>query len=60
MATCDNIELLKKLYDGKAICRDEWRTLLTALTADEKEALRSMAVAATDKNLARVCIFVGL
>ena len=60
MATCDNIELLKKLYDGKAICRDEWRTLLTALTADEKEALRSMAVAATDKKFGKGVYIRGL
>ncbi len=43
MDSGDNINLAKKLYDGNAICREEWRTLLTSLDTNEKEKLRSLA-----------------
>lgn len=39
----DNRELIKKLYDGNSMLREEWHTLLTALDDEEKEFLRSLA-----------------
>ncbi len=43
MKPSDKRELIKNLYDGKNLLREEWHTLLTALNNEEKEFLRSMA-----------------
>ncbi|MBQ5663939.1 MAG: [Bacteroidaceae bacterium] len=56
----DNIELVKKLYDGKAIRREEWYALLTALTANEKEALRSMAASVAEEKFGKGIFVRGL
>ncbi|MBE6302912.1 MAG: [FeFe] hydrogenase H-cluster radical SAM maturase HydE [Bacteroidales bacterium] len=56
----DNRELIKKLYDGKAIRREEWYALLTALTANEKEALRSMAASVAEEKFGRGVYIRGL
>ena len=60
METCDNIELVKKLNDGKAVSRDEWRTLLTALTANEKEALCSIAASVAEEKFGKGVYIRGL
>lgn len=56
----DNRELVKKLYDGKAVSRHEWRTLLTTLTADEKEALCSMAASVAEEKFGKGVYIRGL
>lgn len=60
MESRDNIELAKKLYNGKAISREEWRTLLTSLNKDEKETLRSMAVSVAEENFGKGIFIRGL
>ena len=60
MKTCESIELVKKLYDGKAVSRDEWRTLLTSLDEEEKEALRSMAASVAEENFGNGIFIRGL
>ena len=60
METCDNIELVKKLYAGSNMLRDEWRTLLTALTADEKEALCSIAASVAEEKFGKGVYIRGL
>lgn len=51
---------MKKLYDGKAVSRDEWRTLLTSLDEEEKEALRSMAASVAEENFGNGIFIRGL
>lgn len=56
----DNIELVKKLYDGKAIRREEWYALLTALDDEEKEFLRSLAETVAKERFGRGIYIRGL
>ena len=60
MAICDHRELLEKLHDEKEICREEWRTLLTALDEEEKEVLRSMAAETSAKHFGKGVYIRGL
>ena len=56
----DNTQLIKKLYAGSNMLRNEWRTLLTALTADEKKALRSMAATIAGEKFGKGVYIRGL
>ena len=60
MKGSDNIELLKKLYDGKTVSRAEWRTLLTSLGDEEKDTLRSMAASVAEEKFGRGIYIRGL
>lgn len=60
METCDNIELVKKLYAGGTIRRDEWRKLLTALGDEEKDTLRLMAASVAEEKFGRGVYIRGL
>ncbi len=60
METCDNIELVKKLYAGGTIRRAEWRTLLTSLDEEGKEAIRSMAASVAEEKFGRGVYIRGL
>ena len=56
----NNVKLIKKLFGGNKMQRTEWRTLLTALTADEKEHLRSLAATVAEERFAKGVYIRGL
>ena len=60
MGTNTNIELVKKLYGGDNLLRAEWRTLLTALTADEKEYLHVLASTVAEERFGKGVYIRGL
>ena len=60
MEPLNNKELIKKLYAGNNMLRDEWRAMLTSLNDDERNFLRSFAADITRNSFGRGIYIRGL